>query len=170
MNTHDLLHKGQPGVLGVFPLLIRARHDEPNRRRQLLSAMRDRVRDQGRVARCIYGPLLRHGGDPNLVLATFHSQAAVDELLGKMEGEVADVRCWLGSVTLLRCLVREHFENQEAPLRGAGHFFGTDPELLAPTYSSVQSSAAVGSAAASDTRLGGSDRDASANAAEAAAT
>ncbi len=138
VNTYHLLRRGQGDVLEVFPLLAATREDDPARRRAILADLRDRVRDQGRVARCIYGPLLRHGVDPALVLATFDSEAVVLELVAAMEREAATICCWLGRVTLLRCLIREHFEAQEAPLRrGASQFLGTDPELLAPTRASL---------------------------------
>ena len=171
MNTYELLRSGQRHVQCVFPCLAETQECEPRRRRMLLGMMLDRVRDQGRVARCIYGPLLRQGVDPNLVLATFQSQAAVEEMLVRLRAEVSETRCWLGALTLLRCLVQEHFDNQEAPLRrGVGHFYGTDPEVIAPTYSSLQSSAAVGSSAAWPTRLPGSKRAASENARAAASS
>src|SRR4029453_8958807 len=130
VNTYELLRSGQRHVQCLLPCLAETQQCEPRRRRMLLGMMLDRVRDQGRVARCIYGPLLRQGVDPNLVLATFQSQAAVEEMLVLLRGEVSETRCWLGALILLRCLVQEHFDNQEAPLRrGVGHFYGTDPEV-----------------------------------------
>jgi len=139
VNTYDLLRRSQGDVLLLFPELTASRASEPVRRRALLAELRRRVGDQGRVARCIYGPLLRHGVDPALVLATFESETVVLELVGEMEREAGVIRCWLGRLTLLRCLVREHFEVQEAPLRrGVSHFLGTDPELLAPTRATLR--------------------------------
>jgi hypothetical protein len=141
VNTYDLLRRGQGDVLRIFPELAATRASEPARRRAMLVELRGRIRDHGRVARCIYGPLLRHGVDPVLVLATFDSEAVVLELLAELEREAGVIRCWLGRLTLLRCLVCEHFDVQEAPLRrGVSQFLGTDPELLAPTRATLVAS------------------------------
>ena len=165
MNTYDLLRRGQHDILEMFPALAATRASEPVRRRALLADLRNRLRDHGRIARCIYGPLLRHGADPALVLSTFETEEAVLELLARTERQPGVVRCWIGRLGALRRLVREHFDAQEAPLRrGTSAFLGTDPEILAPTRESLraaaradycdQSSAAVGSAGASRTSAG----------------
>jgi hypothetical protein len=169
LTTYELLRKAQDHVVAVFPALMAARYDEAARRRDLLDAVRGRLRDQVRVARCVYGPLLREGLDPNLVLAAFESHAAVADQIDRMESDAPSIPCWLGAVTLLRCLVREHFEAAEAPLRrGARSFFATDPEVIAPTYSSLQRSAAVGSSSAWPTKFPGRSRAAAVNARAAA--